>query len=269
MGHRTLTPSLSRRFKSFRFSRRPFYRRTGRYHRAHPVRRSASVHVVDGRTVISDAHRYLFVRIPKCANTTILTTLWLCENGYRAEDLERFSDDERRDLLRKQAMKTRFQRPSRLDHHQAAEVLEGYTKCIFVRNPFTRLASAYLYKFVRGKGDVGGRLGLGPAPSFGRFCDFLADGGLYVDIHWMPQAHLCPVPTHALDFVGRMEALGEDLDRLTQHLYGVAAPLLTRQHHATQAETHLRELYGTREIERVQHLYADDFEAFAYPDTPY
>lgn len=267
MASRTLNPSLSRRFKSLRYGYLPFYRRSGVYAAGHAVRRSANLPAVDSRTVISLDRRYLFVRIPKCANTTILTALWLCETGYRPEDVEQLSDRERKTLLRKQTMKTVFASPSQLDRRQVDTVFAEFRKCIFVRNPYSRLASAYLDKFVRG--TAGEDLGLGRTVSFADFCEFLVDGGLHSDVHWMPQAHLCPVPVESLDLVGHMETFREDMDRMFRLLYGVSAPLLDRQHHATGADARLKELYGEREMRLVRELYAEDFHVFGYGDAPF
>ena len=267
MAEGTLKPTTSQRFKSLRYGLHPFYRRSGVYSLRHPVQRTASLPSIDSRVVVSSERKFIFVRVPKCANTTLLTTLWLCAKGLGTEDLERYSADERKQLLRKQTMRHVFLSPSDLSSSQAYEALESYKTCIFVRNPFTRLASAYFYKIAKGR--TAERLGLGPKPSFLHFCEFLRDDGLHADIHWMPQTHICPIPPERLHFVGRMENLVEDLDAMTQMLYQRSAPLLSRQHHATGADSRLRDLYGPEETEIVRNLYSDDFAAFGYSPEPF
>ncbi|MDF1614765.1 sulfotransferase family protein [Desulfurivibrio dismutans] len=258
----TAIQKLSRHIRSFRYSWKPFYRHCGLNHSDHPVHASADVPTIDARIAISHQHRFLFVRIPKCANTTILTTLWLCESGTSSDVIETMDPRERKLLLRKPNMMKLFTRPSSLSRNDTREVLKNYCKAVIVRNPHSRLASAYLYK-IR-KGPTTQRLGLPKNLSFAGFCDYLHDGGLHADIHWMPQSHICPLPPEELNFIGKMENLAEDLPRLTRIVYGRSARIFTRQHHATQANKHLHELYGKYEKQRVAELYAKDFAFFDY-----
>lgn len=254
---------VARRVRSLRHGWKPFYRRCGMHRLDHPVQASGSVPVIDARIIISHAHRMLFVRVPKCANTTILNTLWLCETGREPGDLEAMNDEERVELQRKKNMKRVFTSPSRLNGKETERVFAEYTKAIMVRNPFTRLASAYLYE-IHDK-EKARRYGLSPSLSFASFCDYLRDGGLHADIHWMPQSHICPLMPDQLDFIGHMENLAEDMSRLTRRVYNKPANLVSRQHHATNAQDHVDRLYSPRERALVvEELYPDDFTRFGY-----
>lgn len=181
------------------------------------------------------------------------------------EDLASLPAQEQKKMMRKQNMMQLFSRPSELSSSAAQTVLKKYCKAVIVRNPFSRAASAYLHKFRNG--NAAQKFGLPSNLSFAGFCDYLRDGGLHDDIHWMPQSHICPLPPGTMDFIGKMENLAIDLPRLTNIVYGRSATIFTRQHHTTQANNHLRELYGTHEKRRVAELYAEDFTCFGYqPD---
>ncbi len=262
--HRRWRRFLSQGVRSLRYGYRPFYRHYGLHRMSHPVQATSDVPTIDARIPVSHAHRYLFIRVPKCANTTILTTLWLCEKGMKLSDLEAMDEKKRNSLMiRKQAMMDLFDRPSRLSRAVARAALTDYRKAIIVRNPYGRVVSAYLHK-IRGNKMLAQEFGLPPGLSFAGFCDFLADGGLHADIHWMPHSRICPVPPDELDFIGHMETLGDDLERLTQLLYGCSAPVMARMSHATRADTVAHEFCGPRERQLLGELYAGDFEGFGY-----
>lgn len=249
-------------YKSFRIQRRPFYRLCGLSRATHAVCRTNNVMTIDARIAISHRHRYVFIRVPKCANTTILATLGVHELGRSSEEIMALDDEQRRTLLRKQNIKQAFDRPSALSARRAREVLASYRVGMFVRNPFTRVASGYLHKV--GAGGYTQRAGLPDSLSFAAFCDHLAEGGMYRDIHWLPQVDINPLPVERLDFVGRFESLATDLERFVSLVYGEGREAISRDHHATGANKRLRTLYTDREMEIVARLYAQDFRAFGY-----
>ncbi len=254
---------LARGIRSLRYGWTPFYRRCGLHQLDHPVQATASVPMIDARIIVSHANRMLFVRVPKCANTTILNTLWLCETKQKLEEMGRLGEHIRKQLQRKKNMKGVFVPPSRLSKEETNRVFAEYTKAIVVRHPFTRLASAYLYE-IHGK-EKARRYGLSPTLSFAGFCDYLRDGGLHADIHWMPQTDICPIKPSQLDFIGFMENLSEDMTRLTMKVYGQPAPIASRRNHATNAKEHVAQLYSQRERRMVvEELYAGDFTGFGF-----
>lgn len=254
--------SLSRVFQSFRYSCKPFYRRCALRRANRPIYSSANIPTIDSRIMVSHKHQYLFVRVPKCANTTILNTLWILEDDTLPEEAEKMSPESRQSLMRKQDMKKIFTTPSRLKKQEVDIVFGNYTKAIFVRNPFNRLASAYLYS-IKDK-EKSYRYGLTPNTSFAGFCDYLNDGGLYADIHWIPQSDICPLEPQQMDFIGYFETLSIDIRRLTSQLYNRSGKMAIRQHHKTSADCYVEELYTNRERRLVaETLYPNDF-CFGY-----
>lgn len=142
-----------------------------------------------------------------------------------------------------------------------------------MRNPYARIASAWLDKIARdrpAKYAVSRRLGRGfHAPvSFADFCRYLQDDeGWGDDYHWVRQSDLIPCPVESLDFIGRVETLETDLELLTTRLFGQACERHDALRHGTKADSKLRDLYTDREMAAVAEVYAEDFRAFGYdPD---
>lgn len=250
---------LTMRWKTWRLSRRPFYRRFVSVDSMRLLTQTDSLDRIDGLTTISRTNRFLYVRVPKCANTTIMATLSEYERPGDSP-LPSVLPDER---LRKSEVAARyFCRPSALSSIEVEDVERTYRKFIFVRNPFVRAASVYLHKFR--SAERLRHFGLPDPLPFARFCDFLRDGGLYEDAHWMPQWMICPIPVEMLDFVGRLESLSDDLDRLLPTLYGRHARLVSRDRHATGAADRIATLYGRREQKIIAEVYRRDFLEFGY-----
>jgi Sulfotransferase family len=111
-----------------------------------------------------------------------------------------------------------------------------YFKFAFVRNPWARLVSAYLNKFLRSNScstriarEMGRLPRLEPHPSslvditFEQFVRHLATGNpARFDVHWRPQ-HLY-LTGHDFDFLGRFEHLTDDFAPLQKRL-GTSTPL--------------------------------------------
>jgi len=223
---------------------------------------SERLKAINGRILISDRYRFVYVRIPKCANSTIVLALGLQELGHDEAYWDALEPEERRRFFSQTLKKETFRHPSDLQQDEADQVVAEYRRVMFVRNPFSRVASAYLDKIASGKYRE--RLDLPADFDFPTFCDFLADGGLQRNIHWMPQTAITPFAIDSFDFIGRFESLDHDLARLTRHIHGREQPVITLASHATHAGERLDELYGERERRMIAELYADDFTAFGY-----
>ena len=166
-----------------------------------------------------------------------------------------------------------FSRPAFVGARIACDIRDKYFKFTFVRNPFTRVLSAYLDKIVR----VGGRRhyrrygqwaakkGASKTPSFADFCSYLDDGGLYEDAHWAPQLDCLLIPVSEFDFVGRFERLDTDLQTVLKRIFPVqVVSIRSSGPSKTHAGDKLHQHYSDREVEIVGRLYADDFRTFGY-----
>jgi hypothetical protein len=160
-------------------------------------------------------------------------------------------------------------------------------KYSFVRNPYTRVLSAYLNKLeplTRGDGDwlsplyksVYGaiaeyRKNAGHddiAVSFGAFLDWLAHSGHpYVeDAHWLPQSRILSPDTVAYDFIGRFENLKTDAATLMDRM-GCTVPFPTQEaldFPGTNSARRLTAFYTGDEAALVQQIYATDFNSLDY-----
>lgn len=142
-----------------------------------------------------------------------------------------------------------------------------------VRNPYSRLLSAYLDKIRGRKGWGWSQLvvqhALNPdeAPSFDAFVEMIADDSPEtLDAHWKPQVLNVLHPLLHPNFTGRFESIAEDLPAILAQAFGRPIPVARRDEHATGATEHLGVAFadpGT--VARVRRLYAEDFDIWAYP----
>jgi len=241
-----------RRWSGWRKRRRPFYR-------AYATGTDAAfLPELDRRIAVAPAHRLVWVRVPKAANSTVAWTLWRVLNPDAA--LPSGRDDAKR----------WFTRPSALDA-QTVQALAGFYKFIVVRNPFTRALAAYLEKAghrkygykIRRRAITPGE----PPVDFRGFCEYLAAGGVDDDPHWCVQARLCPFPIEALDAVAYVESLEADLARIVAALDPARTDpcqLVPALGHATGASAQVGAYYGEPERRLIAQAYAEDFERFGY-----
>jgi hypothetical protein len=227
----------------------PFYRRF-------PYRGAMDLFKLDPRGAYSPLEPFFYNRIPKAANTTVTQVLF---------EHTRFRPQQ----SRRRHPKYQFQRPLWLSPREVERLEREAWVFTVVRDPYSRVLSAYLDKVGR-KRHQGQRFLTWAArhnqpDSFLGFCRYLEAGGLYLDMHWAPQAAILCLPLERFDFIGRVETLDRDLGHILQHLYGVepGGPAV-RAGTNTGASSRLDEAYGPEERQIVNRLYTDDFERFGY-----
>ena len=127
-----------------------------------------------------------------------------------------------------------FQKLSQMQPEAASKALKEYTSFVFVRNPYTKILSAYNDKFVRhpvlGKWrqmvrgwSLKNRPGFKPPPggawnvSFDEFVRHY-NGAKYKEVHWEDMHKLChPCHVH-YNFIGFYETLEADSDYILDHV---------------------------------------------------
>lgn len=235
---------------------RAIYNRVYPFYRAFPYRGPVSLFQVEHRAAYSPPNRFFYNRVPKAGNTSVARIL----AGKSRYTRPRPGKGDMGRMLRPQLM-------SRAD----VRALAGPDTFRFtvVRNPYTRVLSAYLSKillidnpkrlrrFARMmKADPG------TPPDFTTFCRFLANGGVWRDGHWAPHRALMLLPQDMYHHVGRVETLDHDLALIARRIWGedaaVPAPRLGMQ---TAIATH----YTDEARDSVARLYAEDFRRFGYP----
>lgn len=216
----------------------PFYRR-------YPYHHGVSIASADDRGFVDFDLGVFCNRIPKAANSSVIVNL-----AYR-----RFG----REIPSKEA-KRLFRTPSQLKASELDELASLY-KFAFVRNPYTRVLSAFLDKVDRRTQRKG------QEASFHEFLDRLENGELYSNAHWAPQVSLLLLPFEQFDFFGKTEHLDRDLGEVLKHLHtDIDDPrILSALGNATGASGKLTTYFDDETKARVDTLYRADFEAFGYP----
>jgi hypothetical protein len=209
---------------------------------------------IDARIAISLERKYCYVRVPKSANTAVISTLFHHETGRR---------------LGGRHIKRAFKRPSALLRPD----LRGFYCFSFVRNPYDRVLSAYLSKLAASEHKspyraIGSRVRRrygGGALTFPAFCAYLDAEGPYGNPHWYPQhRYIDAFGAERLDFIGRVERLDEDLARVVERIYGRADGSTYRTGTKSGASGKLAQHYDEASRQIVRRLYREDFERFGY-----
>ncbi|MCW8125425.1 sulfotransferase family protein [Microbulbifer halophilus] len=218
---------------------RPFYRR-------YPFRSPASMRSANDRGMIDLELGFFCSRIPKAANSTIVTNLVRLKLGH--------------DVPSRQAKKI-FTHPGRLSRADMAR-FDDLFKFTVVRNPYSRILSAYLDKIARFPHRRGNDI------SFAEFLQRLADDRdfLYSNAHWVPQADLLLIPAEEFDFIGKVESLDRDLAEIKQRIRpGISDEITSAGPPPTGAAKKLRHYYSDDAlIALVASVYRDDFSTFGY-----
>ncbi|WP_181919316.1 sulfotransferase family 2 domain-containing protein [Alkalilimnicola ehrlichii] len=198
---------------------------------------------------------FIYFRIPKAANSTICATLYPKSN---------------RNSVDKRTAKRYFARGRSLTADEIKHLASRFFLFSFVRNPYTRTASAYLDKVKRNtktQNLIRQRLKLpGEEPvSFLTFFQYLTAGGLYDNAHWYPQTTFIPCGTKTLSFLGRVENINEDLESVLMAINNKRKPdLILRAEHRTGANDRLLDLYCHSSLNLVNTIYDADFDNLGY-----
>lgn len=216
------------------------------FYRQYPYGGGVRMSMVDLRGMCGLEHGFFFNRIPKSANSTV--SVFLARNsGIRS-----VSGDQEGNWA-----KNAFPRPGDLSIGEVERLNECF-KFTIVRDPYTRVLSAFLDKVKTGKK-------MRALPDFRTFCQFLDQGGLYANAHWAPQSELLLIPLYHFDFIGRVESLVRDMQVIGERLGFQTVDENERAGpNATDAEKLIAEHLDDRSRAIINRLYAADFGEFGY-----
>lgn len=225
---------------------------------------------IDSFFHISMKNRYLFVQTPKVASTTLkraLVKLEIRGTKLKLEDIG----------LHPTLLTSVHVKPFQLPGQMFRSVLRGgaYKRFCFVRDPYSRILSAYLDKIAgldkRGLG-AGFRRNYGldeAAPvSFKDFLELLKTGAIEEknwDQHWRTQFTLVRPDLIKYDLVGKLETFDDSYAELKVLLKDKIDDYRTIAPHKTNAADILDDHYTPDLRAIVADLYAKDFEYFGYP----
>lgn len=218
------------------------------------------------RSMVSNEWGYCYFRIPKSAGSTIARSLAY----YDPTRVYNPAEDIRGKQIKKDASYLLAAKTWSL-----AGLVRKYFLFTFVRNPYTRILSAYLDKIARLENTAfqstrdrvmtfsDTRRDL----TFETFIRYLEKEGLYKNPHWIPQIGLLPVRVDQIHFIGKVENLDNDLRQVMNRIYGegVYQESLTRQHGRTDSTGKMMQYYDRKLLDRVYQLYQLDFASFSYP----
>ena len=234
----------------------------------HPVMRSVPFDLRKHawrRVAVSEKGRFIYIRIPKAANSTISKTLY--SHVYLSDDEKLKLDDIGKDA------KNKFDNLLQPKCFTENSIYNNYFIFSFFRNPYSRILSTYLDKFQSDFNhrkyqwvakDIG--VTLTKDITFSDFIDYIAKGNINKDAHWAPQISLCPFPLDKLNFIGKVETIDSDLPFVMERLFGRGSfkGIEVREHNRQHAIQKLNSFYTEELIRRVYDLYKKDFECLGY-----
>jgi dermatan 4-sulfotransferase 1 len=216
---------------------------------------------------ISLRYQYLYVETPKVGCSTIKATLQrleLDDKSFHRSDFEDWHIRAFSPLLK----------PSQVGDFDRFMVRKEIFKFCFVRNPYTRLLSAWLDK-IEGKKPQKAQilLQLGHDPNlldrvvtFEEFVRMVVTQPIsMMDPHWRIQYYQTFQKLIRFDFIGRFESMSSDLHCALGRIAGnYELSLVEEVRHATFAESKLADFYTLELRDLVFDKYQIDFDTFGY-----
>ncbi|XP_071950846.1 carbohydrate sulfotransferase 11-like [Antedon mediterranea] len=232
--------------------------------------------------LVNEKHKIVYCQTPKVA-TVSWCKLFLVLSGYK-----NYSDVLEMSAPKVSATwKKHVSLLKQFTVNEQEEIMRNYTKVMFVRNPFTRLLSAYNDKLVAKNtsdfkhglqkvlnhaiikrvrpGNVTGKHDL----TFGEFVKMLVSKHYYRNIHWERMYSICHPCDINYDVIGRMEDIENDSNYILK-LVGtnLEFPKSTGTHF-TNSSSHERVVQSyaaisDSELEALYQRYLYDFLLFGY-----
>jgi hypothetical protein len=153
----------------------------------------------------------------------------------------------------------------------------GYRKYVIVRNPFTRVLSAFRQRNgLPGYFHYPGLSDRTPK-GFAEFIGFLDAEGLRADKHWTPIVDQLTWPVEDFDYILHLENISSEFQKMLQ-IEKLRLPKrqdVSRPHRVDRSRlgkitssASQTARYYTSDLEKtVARLYEEDFSAFGYPTT--
>lgn len=235
-----------------------------------------SQHNFNGGIHISLQNKYVYFETPKVACSTVKQTLQKIElqKPSAVRDRSIVHNNDYSPLLHPRQV------------HDINELIQDrkFYKFCFVRNPYSRLLSAYLNKIKRKSLDVSRKkrllmqLDIGTKDmsdeeisakevSFEMFVNaIVAQPAKYMDPHWRIQYYQTLQDFVEFNFIGKLENFQQDLEEVLQKL-GVKQPdkyIDNGRWHQTNATERLSEYYTEELRDKVYTKFQKDFDVFNY-----
>lgn len=189
-----------------------------------------------------DRYRCIFIHVPKCAGVSVSKSLFGgLAGGHRS--IGRYQM-----IFRKREF-------------------DSYFKFAFVRNPWDRLVSAFLYLKGGGFNEVDRNWAAENLAAYADFDSFVrhwvTPRNIWSWVHFIPQTYfICIDGAPALDFVGRYENLSADFDFVKKQL-GIEARL-SQANQNRPATNDFTTFYTDETRDIVADVYRDDIKTLGY-----
>ncbi|XP_013866864.1 carbohydrate sulfotransferase 12 [Austrofundulus limnaeus] len=256
--------------------------------------------------IVDDTHQIIYCYVPKVACTNWKRVMVVLSQSLISPSTGKpYTDPEAvpADLVHNSSLHLTFAKFWRhygsLSRHLMALKLQHYTKFLFVRDPFVRLISAFRNKFGRPNEDFYRHFGsvmlrrygnaseglaetaaeafaAGIKPTFHQFVSYLLDPETerksIFNEHWRQVYRLCHPCQVKYDFIGRLETLETDSERLLKLLnvdHLLRFPLGARNRTEASWERDWFSQIPVTKRRELYKLYEADFELFGYPKPDY
>ena len=216
---------------------------------------------------ISLKHKYVYVETAKVGCSTIKDTLQRMELDYPEFVRDDFEDIHLREF-------SPLLSPSQTCGFDRILKETDFLVFCFVRNPYTRLLSAYLDKIVTGswqKRSILMAMGENSSKpskeiSFHEFVDVICKQNIsQMDPHWRTQYYQTYQDSINYDFIGRLENFRKDCDYVFSKIRDDYVNYYRSEiRHSTNSAKLLSKYYSDEIKEQVFDKYKIDFEYFGY-----
>ena len=204
--------------------------------------------------MISHNHRCIFVHIPRTGGTSIEDVIWPAERtekdlwmGFISKHENKYQTGGLQHLLAGQ-----------IRQEVGPDVFSSYFKFAVVRNPWDRAVSQFSYTRIRT--DLHELIGMTADTSFSEYLNMIESRE---HVQWQPQSDFVHDIGGAIliDFVARFEQLEKDAQTIFSRLRleGKSLP-----HTNASARRPYREYFDASSKRKIERLYGQDIEAFAY-----
>src|SRR5262249_4034500 len=229
---------------------------------------------------LSPTYKYLYIDTPKAACTTLKRLIAGVENLSDVDFAESLALDSKLAMLVHDRSHFRLPSLSNVPSELAEESLSSdqYFRFCFVRNPYSRLFSAWQSKillrepfFLVNFKNMPSEFSRAESwsairESFGRFVAYIRKSEYpdFLDAHWQPQHELIFLSKIKYSLIGRTESLTQDVQQFLTHLksHCVPANRLILQDSNVGALRDWQWFYNAKTAELVQSMYAEDFRLF-------
>lgn len=200
------------------------------------------------RTIISHNGNFLYQRIPKNANSTIVAAL---TNSFRSSEnykqrinIENILSISNIVILNKQIIE------------------ENFLKFVFLRDPLNRLKSAFVDKILINRSDnpLFNEIKVSTKSNFDNFVEILSNGVLMKNVHWMPQTKQIPFSLSKFDFIGTVENFDNDFVQL-QSILNIRVHEVGRLN-SSEKKYSINCSKKSRNL--IENVFKDDYEAYFF-----